>query len=222
VLIQEREDAFRLIRQHDHALLSGALASGWSTREGAPLPIGTILASALHDAVWQAEDEAPRFDPERGRPFDFITIPVARKRSFVEEGVRAIARVHPEVAALVRDHHHALAEGLEVDPDSQLAWVRLFDNLSLLACLTAPGSVDASRPPWLHSHFTPPTGPELHATWRGDELALSRAPFALALAHTLPYRDLPRRRYRDALELQTAWDASPEEHWHVEIVSREA
>jgi hypothetical protein len=219
VLIQEREASLRLIRQHDHALLAGALASMWRTEDRASLPIRTVLASALHDAVWREEDRAPRFDPVRGRPFDFITVPVERKRIFVEEGVRALVALDPGVAALVQAHHEALAEGFEVDPGSQLAWVRLFDNLSLLACLTAPGSLVASRPRWLSARFPPPEGPELSASWRGDALVLSAAPFDGPLAYALPYRDLPRVTYRDSHDLQEAWEAAPEQELRVEIVS---
>jgi hypothetical protein len=219
VLIQEREASLRLIRQHDHALLAGGLASAWRTQDRAPLPIRTVLASALHDAVWREEDRAPRFDPERGRPFDFITIPAGRKRSLVEQGVRALAELDPEVAALVKDHHQALAERLELDPGTQLAWVRLFDNLSLLACLTAPGSLEAARPRWLSAQLSPPHGPEFSASWRGDALVLFPAPFAGALVHALPYRDLPRVAYRDGRHLQEAWEAAPEQVWRVEIVS---
>jgi hypothetical protein len=218
VLIQEREGALRLIRQHDHALLAGALAGAWRTEEGGCLPVRTVLASALHDCVWREEDRTPRFDPARARPYDFLTLPAPRKRSFVDHGVRALAAADPRVAELVRDHHHALAEGLAVDPVSQLAWVRLFDNLSLLVCLTPPGSLASAHPRWLDTRFAPPAGRELSASWRGETLALSNAPWAGALWHPLPYRDLPRRRYRDAADLEAAWSDAPEQEWRIEIV----
>jgi hypothetical protein len=217
VLIQERDDGLRLIRQHEHALLAGALAAKWSTRHGRPLPLRTVLASALHDSVWQEEDEHPRLDPARGRPFDFTTIPLERKRELIDRGVRTLARVDAVVAALVLDHHRALLDGLEVEPTSELAWVRFVDNLSLLACLTPPGSLESSRPRWISPRLTSPDGEALSASWRQGRLVLSPAPFSEPLQHVLPYRDIPRRVFEQEDDLRRAWDDAPEQHWRLEI-----
>jgi hypothetical protein len=218
MLVQRRADALRLIRQHDHALLAGALAFSWRQGGGRALPWVTALATALHDVVWREQDERPLLDPTSGAPHDFTTFPAPDKRRFVELGVERLAQVDPETAALVGDHHRTLAEGGPVAPDSPLAWLRFFDNLSLWICLTPPGSVPEGRPGWLRSATaSPPTG-ALALGWDGDErVRLTPFPFGAPLSVAVPYRDLPSRRYATQAELSEAWESSPVKSWALQL-----
>jgi hypothetical protein len=215
MLIQHREHTYRLIRQHDHALLAGALALAWRTADGETLAPRTTLATALHDAVWIEEDQLPRLDPATGAPHDFTTIPAETKRAFVERGVVSLASVEPAVAELVGAHHRALAEGAPVDPGTALAWVRFFDNLSLFICLTPPGTT--THPRWLSWRtLDAPDGAALSLAWAGpDSLTIAPYAFGAPATVTLPFRDLPRRRFESQEDLNHAWEHAPEQQWSV-------
>jgi hypothetical protein len=218
MLLQRRVGAFRLIRQHDHALLAGSLAFSWR-QNGRSLAGSTALATALHDVVWRAEDERPRLDDASGAPHDFTTVPAPAKRRFVELGVERLALVDPDAAALVAAHHRTLAEGGPVAADSPLAWLRFFDNLSLWICLTPPGSLPEARPTWLDAAtVSAPTG-VLEVGWEGeDRVRVAPFPFGSPTVLEIPHRDLPARRYASQAELTEAWEASRDLRWAVELV----
>jgi hypothetical protein len=219
MLIQRRNGALRLIRQHDHALLAGTLAFAWRTATGEGPTWETALATALHDVVWREEDRRPRFDPEAGIAYDFTTVPPDHKRDFVEAGIGRLEQVDPALAALVRAHHRSLAKGSRVDPGSQLAWLRFFDNFSLLACLTPPGSLPEAHPPWLATSAVHPPDGSQAVTWRSeDELSLSPFPFgSTPLVVEIPYRDLPERRYESEVELRDAWERASKARWRLAL-----
>jgi hypothetical protein len=219
MLTQHREDVLRLIRQHDHALLAGALAFAWRGPDGAGIPWTTALATALHDVVWMEEDRIPRVDPVTGAPYDFTTLPPALKRAFVDAGVERLATLDPEVAALVSAHHRTLATRASVDPDPPLAWLRFFDNLSLFLCLTAPGTT--SIPPWLSDSLTPPA--PLTLRWLGpDSVGVRPYPFGAPVRGVLPYRDVPRRRYPDQGALSRAWNDATTHEWFLRLTGEDS
>jgi len=216
MLIQERPLGLRLIRQHDHGLLAGQLASCWqlgSQRLAWP----TVLATALHDVVWLDQDLHPRLDPGTGRPYDFLTIPSATRRSLLEVGLTRLHAVEPELAGLVQAHHDALASTTPADPSSEAAWVAFFDHLSLFVCLTEPGGFPCIHPPWLAFPRRAPSGHVVDVRWRSEgRIALSPYPFGpRRLEVTIPFRELGRRRFETACMLQKAWDAAPDRLWHV-------
>jgi len=216
MLIQERPLGLRLIRQHDHGLLAGEIASHWQLG-GQRLPWPTILATSLHDVVWVDQDLHPRLDPGTGRPYDFLTIPSATRRPFLELGLTRLQAVEPELAGLVKAHHDALASTTAPDPSSEAAWVGFFDHLSLFVCLTEPGSIPDSHPPWLPFPRATPTGEVVDARWRSESrVALSPYPFGPGrLEVAVPYRELASRRFETACMLRDAWDAAPERLSHV-------
>lgn len=220
MLVQPRADALRLVRQHDHGLVAGALAGGW---RAPPCPSGlpwtTVVAASLHDVAWQEEDRAPRLDPTTGRPHDFLTLPdEARER--MREGLGRLEEIDPTVGALVREHHEALRENR--DPTGEAAWVRFADVLSLHVCLTAPGGDPSALPGWLGpGAFVPPGGgATLATTWLEPSL-LRFEPFPFAgreLRLEIPFRDLPRRRYLDPADLRRAWESSVEDSLTLRVV----
>jgi hypothetical protein len=218
MLVQRREHVFRLIRQHDHALLAGALAFAWRLDHGGTLSMNTALATALHDVVWRDEDQRPRLNPDAGAPHDFVSIPPRVKQAFIQRGVEHIDALDTEVAHLIAAHHRTLADGTPVEPDSELAWLRFFDNLSLFVCLTPPGSLSELHPRWLGSPLRiPPRGAVLSLRWtRADELTLEPFPFGARFSVSLPYRDLPSGTY-DEEGLARAWSRSAEARWTVSL-----
>ncbi|MFW6200696.1 MAG: DUF3891 family protein [Gemmatimonadota bacterium] len=176
MLIQSRRDRLRLIRQHDHGLVSGELAAAWegSLGSGAWDRV-VVLAASLHDLGWRELDETPRWNHDTGRPYDFLDFPPEAKYEAASEGIDRIEELHPYAAVLASLHYSTFGSpgrpsdfaGDEEDRrvelldslgdeapgprqiQADLQALRLFDNLSLFLCLTPPGAEASSRPSWL-------------------------------------------------------------------------
>lgn len=245
MLAQPRLDGrLRVVRQHDHALLSGRLAMSWIgfEREPRPLPFDLVLATALHDAAWWELDRRPVRDDETGCPHSFFTHPSGVKLAAYRSGLdrleglsrhcALLASMHytsftdaaetPEFVRAETERRERLARELDIgdeDTDrlsSELAYLRLFDNLSIFLCLTSPGSDDRQQPDWIEDlrHLKSPEGPLLHLTWLGEDLVhVDPFPFRDAVSLRLPYRELARQTFDTQEELDRAWDDAPEVSW---------
>lgn len=221
MLVQLRENGLRLIRQHDHALLAGRLAAAWQLPPAGPVPWSTVLAVSLHDAMWISEDRGPRLDRSTGRPHDFASFPARLKRPMIADGVDRLRRVVPELGSAVADHHRALAEGPGPAPDPVLTRIRFFDVLSLVLCLTPPGS--RQPPSWLVD--PPPVAPDgfvlPRVVWRDpDTAALSPWPFPRLRdpqEWNVPFRDLPGGPWATGAELEAAWRQAPDARWPLRL-----
>lgn len=224
MLVQHRHDALRLIAQHDHALLSGELASAWVGAAGEEvLPLALILAAALHDVSWRELDTVPLWDPDRSLPHDFTTYPRELRTDATAAGIRKVATLHPYAGRLVALHYRRLgietpdipeAVSDEADPDVRrdVEFLRLFDNLSLFLGLTPPGTGPEGHYSWLMAgeRFELPDGSgRLHLSWE-SETELAVAPFHFRhspLELEVPYREIPRARLTsDAME--RAWGSA--------------
>lgn len=201
MLIQRRDDRLRLIRQHDHGLLSGELAAAWTGMDGSEgLDEEVILATALHDLAWRELDVRPRWNPETGLPHDFLDFPSWEKYEAAVEGIDRVADLHPYAGVLVSLHYTSIGSPgrpvefeeaeeerrLELLADLEdeapgpagirrdLDHLRLFDNLSLFLCLTPPGAGTGSRPPWLTPDLleAPASGVGLALAWESEVRAV--------------------------------------------------
>jgi hypothetical protein len=245
MLVQARLDGrLRLFRQHDHALLAGQLAMSWVgfEREPNPLPFDLVLATALHDASWRELDRRPVRDGEIGRPHTFYTHPSESRLVAYRQGLDRLEGLSRHCALLASMHYTSFMDAAEAaefmraeaerqerlgreldfgeeDEDrlsSELAYLRLFDNLSIFLCLTLPGSDDRQRPDWVDDlrHLKSPEGPLLHLTWLGEHLVhVDPFPFRDAVPLHLPYRELARQEFDTQDELDEAWDAAREASW---------
>lgn len=219
MLVQPRAHGVRLVTQHDHALASGTLAAAWCGPDrNSALPPTLLVACALHDGMWREEDARPSLDPEADGPLDFTRFVPERKRAFSEPFLRALEAVEPEVGRLVRLHHETLGE--PVEPPRALAWLRLFDRLSLHVCLTPPGSLEAKRPSWLGPEADAPDGTRLRLAWEDEaRLRVRPWPFAgSAVSLDLPFRDLPPGPWASDEELRDAWRDADVGHSTVVLV----
>lgn len=103
-------DEFVLITQHDHAQLSGKLA----TRVGnalfsPPSPYQeTVDGIALHDCGWPLHDERPTLNPQ-GQPLHVLESPMTVAIPVWSESVRGAAEKSPYAALLVSLHVLALS-----------------------------------------------------------------------------------------------------------------
>lgn len=241
MVVQIRRDTFRVIRQHDHALASGALAAAWVGRgeRPDPLPLEAVLGVALHDCAWLPVDAVPRRDPSSGGILSFLEHPRGERRRFYASGVDDAERIHPYAGLLASLHYsgfergesslfeeserarqerliHALA--LDDDGRARLArhrrFVSLFDDLSLFACLAGPRSL--ARPEWLlpGDAADVPGGLRLRLDWRDEEtVTVEPFPFRGTVELRIPARDLPRVEYADDDAVRSAWEeAAPLTH----------
>lgn len=179
MLVQELDDRVRLIRQQDHAQLSGALAHAWRGPDGEPLPYRLLWATGVHDAAWTRLDRRPFLDPGSGRPYDFHRLPLSRKLGPYRRGIGRVAELDPYAGLQVSRHYCSFLDADSGDDDveafldgererraellgrlprrlrgdalldRELDYLKLFDTLSLYVCLTGPGVNPATRPGWL-------------------------------------------------------------------------
>ncbi len=74
-----KSESWILVPQAEHARLAGGLASVWADGALASIdPHAEVIAAITHhDDGWKDWDAIPDVDPETGRPFSFIEMPLA-------------------------------------------------------------------------------------------------------------------------------------------------
>jgi hypothetical protein len=94
MIVQRRAGELLLIRQTDHAALSGVLAERWGAGAFArPEPHASmLLAAARHDDGWREWEEAPRVNPATRRPYNFTEMPVGEHFPFYLRGIDGVVR----------------------------------------------------------------------------------------------------------------------------------
>jgi hypothetical protein len=106
MIVQRRAGELLLIRQTDHAALSGVLAEHWGAGAFArPEPRASMLvAAARHDNGWREWEEAPRVNPATRRPYNFTEMPVGEHFPFYLRGIDGVVRDDPYAGLLVCLH----------------------------------------------------------------------------------------------------------------------
>jgi hypothetical protein len=163
MIVVPAEPSFLLITQPDHAHLAAEILSLW--RAGGlpdnPRRDDLLFAAREHDNGWREADAAPRWDAERGRPHDFITLPARERIEVWERGVCRFAAERPYASLLIARHalnlfgghrgeegwdrllgfledfERNLLEETGVEPETleeDYRWIDLADQISLAAC----------------------------------------------------------------------------------------
>lgn len=239
MIVRERADGFVLIAQHDHARLSGWLAAAWGSPHvpAPPSPRAPlVLAASLHDVAWLALDDAPAWNPDAGRPYSFVDLPVEHKLEPYRRGIDLVEAADPYAAYLCSLHYASffppdaapagsaaaafvagerrrrarLARGLRAAGRAgelararyDLQLLKLWDHLSLYACMNEPGVAKEEEHPWYRDGLPPVTVLDpgggrrrlrLHARWLdGSRIGLWPFPLAEPGAFPLPYRWVSR------------------------------
>lgn len=201
----------RVVLQHDHALLAGALAHLWGG-----VSYDAVMACAMHDATWRGEDASPMFDENRGRFYDFATYPCEKRGDFYTRGIDELESLcGRHVAVLTSKHLLSLMRDDAPDrfrrreQQRQQAYacnqrdledLRFFDALSLFICMTGPSLEE--RPPWLLPWMEYPndSAQSIHMSWKGDDdLVIDPFPFSGngTIRLNVPIRVLPMTVYPD-------------------------
>jgi hypothetical protein len=101
MIVREREDAWQIVLQTDHADLSGAVAEAWSDR--GPRHESAIVAARRHDDGWAVWERSPLVDGG-GAPVGFLDVHVPAHLAFYRAGIAAITDEDPYAGLLVSMH----------------------------------------------------------------------------------------------------------------------
>jgi hypothetical protein len=124
MIVQRRAGELLLIRQTDHAALSGALAEHWGAGAFArPQPRASVLlAAARHDDGWYEWERVPKVNPATRRPYNFTEMPPGEHLPFYLRGIDGVVRDDPYAGLLVCLHlsglyrkRHGLDPGLGME-----------------------------------------------------------------------------------------------------------
>lgn len=230
MVIQPRPQVFRCFRQHDHALVSGALARAWRFQDGTAPSFEAALAIASHDIGWVAADASPIIHDAADVPRDFITLPWSRRLKIYRAGIDTMERLHayagilgsihfsafasdenaPEFAAAERERRNRLIGELPTESTAALSrdysLLKALDLASLFVCLTQPGSVRDAWPAWIENPMHV-EGREHALRWEDDTtIVCTPSRFAAPVHLTIPYVDLPRPCIHDPAAVRRHWN----------------
>ena len=106
MILYEQDNEVVIIRQTDHALLSGFFAREWGNEQfSRPEPFESFrLAAAEHDNGWQEWEILPKVDPATFLPYSFMSIPTEAHIALYQHGLERILKVDHYAALLVSMH----------------------------------------------------------------------------------------------------------------------
>lgn len=180
MIVYEKEDAFILIAQHDHARVSGDLVSAWNDELFPENSLREELTYAAyeHDSSWIDLDRMPLWNDAANCPFSFRDFPGNIRFFFYSKGLDNVQKTS-EYAALLGSilyttlaekfrnddavqfvnrefaRQSAIIERLKVDVKLLQMHVKaliLCDELSLFVCMEQPGTA-RQRYEWFANGF---------------------------------------------------------------------
>ena len=223
MIVREKSGSFVLVKQHDHALVSGDFARHWARR---PWPLGPALyAISRHDVAWRELDESVRWNEETGRPYSFMDYPSGPKVRAYRAGVDLVEAHDAYAGCLCSMHYETitrdsedeaearfaeaearrqarLREGMTGEEletlDRNLGLLKLCDGLSLFVCLNEPGR-EASYP-WPYEQGLAYAEEEYAPEWVDEgTLRVRPNPFLEPFGFSLPYKRIgPDGRFEES------------------------
>jgi hypothetical protein len=224
MIVYDESTALLVVTQTDHARLAAELLGLWRT-DGLPdhpRRSDLLFAAREHDNGWREADAAPTVDPERGRPYDFLSLPDAERAEIWERGTGRFAERRPYAALLItlhaihvlggfgepkrwksllarladrRDQLVEASGATRAEAEADYRFLDVTDGLSLAAC-------NRWNDPFERGDIRGRYDKEIHT--------LYVHPFPLAGATTLqlPARRIPNRRYDGDADLGGALAAA--------------
>ena len=106
MIIQQTSDPMVVIRQTDHAILSGFFAREWgNSLFPRPEPFASFcLAAAEHDNGWQEWEMAPGVDPKTFAPYSFMSVPTEEHVMLYQRGIDRVVKSDLYAGLLVASH----------------------------------------------------------------------------------------------------------------------
>jgi hypothetical protein len=110
MIVQEHGDDLILIRQTDHAMLSGYLAHEWGNELfQRPKPFESLrLAASEHDNGWQEWELQPQIDPKTRLPYSFMSIPTDVHIELYQRGIERAVKSDRYAGLMVSMHASGL------------------------------------------------------------------------------------------------------------------
>ena len=105
MIVREEHGAVVIVRQADHAELSGRLAAAWGEPPWEPVgPYPSVVVGARrHDDAWLDFDEAPEIGDHR-RPLSFFEVDRIKTSDMYRRGIEALYAIDAYAALLVSLH----------------------------------------------------------------------------------------------------------------------
>jgi hypothetical protein len=106
MIVQQHGDPMVVIRQTDHAFLSGFFAREWGNEVfERPEPFASFcLAAAEHDNGWQEWELLPGVDPKTFAPHTFMTVPTDEHIALYQRGIERAVRADLYAGMLIVGH----------------------------------------------------------------------------------------------------------------------
>ncbi len=106
MIIQDQGDHLVVIRQTDHAVLSGFFARELGNELFVrPQPAESFrLAATEHDNGWSEWELLPRIDPVNFLPYSFMSIPTAEHMALYQRGIERVVKADHYAGLLVSLH----------------------------------------------------------------------------------------------------------------------
>ena len=106
MIVRQHNDPMVVIRQTDHAFLSGFFAREWGNEDFArPEPFASFcLAAAEHDNGWQEWEMLPGVDPKTFVPYTFMTVPTEEHIALYQRGIERAVRADLYAGMLIAGH----------------------------------------------------------------------------------------------------------------------
>jgi len=106
MIIQDQGDQFVIIRQTDHAVLSGFFARELGNEVfSQPAPMESFrLAATEHDNGWDEWELQPSLDPVTFSPYSFMSIPTEEHIALYQRGIERVVKVDRYAGLLVSMH----------------------------------------------------------------------------------------------------------------------
>jgi hypothetical protein len=106
MIVQEQGDELILIRQTDHAVLSGFFAREWGNELfRRPEPFESVrLAAAEHDNGWREWELQPQIDPRTRLPYSFMSLPTEEHIALYQTGIERLVKIDRYAGMLVSLH----------------------------------------------------------------------------------------------------------------------
>ena len=94
MIVQEQGDQLILIRQTDHAVLSGFFAREWGNDLfQRPEPFESLLLAATeHDNGWRERELQPQIDPKTRLPYSFMSLPTDAHIELYQRGIDRLVK----------------------------------------------------------------------------------------------------------------------------------
>ncbi|MBU9714823.1 DUF3891 family protein [Evansella tamaricis] len=182
MIVKETDDGYILIKQDDHAFISGVFVKNWRDDifMGADQRSVVHYAIEQHDTCWQELDDHPILLEDKGKPASFVEYPLQDKITAYRTGVDKICKENKYAALLIsmhyasffkgnvvpegviyRDHEKKRQEKLiqELKPDQNTVLtfhfdlLQLCDNLSLYICMNKWGASKREELDWFRGGF---------------------------------------------------------------------